>query len=95
MYLIPIFSIILSNVITSEIFSNIITPQKQWCSRLDRFAKSDIQFFGTWPENVYVHRLGTNTNQWQFKAIDSRVKLLGGLFFASRNIDVLISISMY
>ena len=53
-----------------------------------------MKLFSTFPENVYVHTLGKNTNQWQFKAIDSRVKLLGGLFFPSRNIDVLISITM-
>lgn len=91
MYLIPIFGIILSNVITSEIFSNIITPQKQWCESLDCFAKSNTIFFTTWPETVYINTLGNHTNQWQFKAIDSRVKLLG-LFFASRNINVLISV---
>ena len=73
MYFIPILSIFTVNVIMSSLFSNMIVPQQKWCQTLDCFAKSSIKFYTL--RNDYILNLIKSSDQWQFKAINSRLKI--------------------
>ena len=75
MYFIPILSILFANVITSDIFSNMISPQYKWCKTLDCFANSKIKFFIFYNSNTYIMNLINSSNQWQFKEIVSRLNV--------------------
>ena len=75
MYFIPILSIIFANVITSDIFSNMISPQYKWCQTIDCFANSKMKFFSFYNSNTYIMNLINNSNQWQFQAIASRLNV--------------------
>ena len=90
MYFVPIISILFTNVITSGFYSNLISPQKQWCSTLDCFAKSHLKFFNNFDERYYINRLANQSDQWQFKAINSRMNPLKGQFEKYKNVYKLI-----
>ena len=66
MYFIPILSILFTNVITCEFYSNLVSPSKQWCSTLDCFATSNLKFFNAWGEYDHIWKIAQQTNQWQF-----------------------------
>ena len=44
MYFIPLLSIIVVNLMNQSIYSNMISPPKQWCETLECFAQSNIKF---------------------------------------------------
>ena len=44
MYFIPLLCIIVNNLMTSSIYSNMISPPKQWCQSIDCFAQSNYHF---------------------------------------------------
>ena len=44
MYFIPLLSIIVVNVMTYSIYSNMISPPKQWCKSIECFAQSNYRF---------------------------------------------------
>ena len=44
MYFIPFLSIIVVNLMKHSIYSNMISPPKQWCETLDCFTQSNIKF---------------------------------------------------
>ena len=75
MYFIPILSILFTNVITCENFSNLISPQQKWCSTLDCFVTSNYKFFSLYHDRAYILDLIQNSNRWQFKAIYKRLHL--------------------
>lgn len=73
MYSIPILSIFTVNVIMSSLFSNMILPQQKWCQTLDCLAKSNIKFYILRQDNALG--LIKNRDEWQFKAIRSRLQI--------------------
>ena len=75
MYFIPILSILFTNVITCEIFSNMILPKQKWCQTLDCFVTSKYEFFSLYHDRAYILDLIQNNNKWQFKAIYKRLHL--------------------
>lgn len=74
MYLIPLLSIIVVNLLNSSIYSNMISPPKQWCQTLDCFANSSTQFYSG--RNYYFgFDKDKWKNQWQVIKIMKRHKL--------------------
>ena len=70
MYFIPFLSIIVVNVMKHSIYSNMISPPKQWCETLDCFAQSNIKFY-TFDSDLYDKFLKIKKDH-QFKSIASR-----------------------
>ena len=73
MYLIPLLSIIVINLRSSFIYSNMISPQKQWCESIDCFAKSNLKFYALERDNAF--NLLMKKNDKQIKSIVSRVQV--------------------
>ena len=87
MYFIPILSILFTNVITCEFYSNLVSSSKQWFQTLDCFAKSNIKFFNAWGEYFHIRKIAEETNEWQFKAIIPRLERQKGAFQLSKYVD--------
>ena len=73
MYLIPLLSIIVVNLNSSFIYSNMISPPKQWCESIDCFAKSNLKFYALERDNAL--NLLKKKNDKQIKSIVSRVQV--------------------
>ena len=73
MYLIPLLSIIVINLRSSFIYSNMISPPKQWCQSIDCFAKSNLKFYALERDNAL--NLLEKKNNKQIKSIVSKVKV--------------------
>ena len=73
MYLIPLLSIIVVNLRSSFIYSNMISPQKQWCESIDCFAKSNLKIYALERDNAF--NLLKKKNDKQIKSIVSRVRV--------------------
>ena len=73
MYLIPLLSIIVINSMAYSIYSNMISPPKQWCKSIDCFAKSNYKFYALDQQPSY--KLLKSKNQWQLNSIISKTKL--------------------
>ena len=71
MYFIPLLSIIVVNLMTSSIYSNMISPPKTWCDSIDCFAKSNYQFHVT--EVYTMNLLYEQTKNEEFESILSRI----------------------
>ena len=72
MYLIPLLSIIVVNL-RSFIYSNMISPPKQWCESIDCFAKSNLKFYSLGRDNAL--NLLEKKNDKQINSIISRVEV--------------------
>ena len=53
MSFIPLLSTVVINLITSSIYSNMISPLKQWCDLVNCFAKSNYKFYALEDESSY------------------------------------------
>ena len=73
MYLIPLLSIIVINLRSSFIYSNMISPSKQWCESIDCFAKSNLKFYALEHDNAL--NLLKEKKDEQIKSIVSRVQV--------------------
>ena len=73
MYLIPLLSIIVINLRSSFIYSNMISPPKQWCESVDCFAKSNLKFYTLEHDNAL--NLLKEKKDEQIKSIVSRVQV--------------------
>ena len=76
MCLIPLLSIIVVNLRSSFIYSNMISPPKQWCESIDCFAKSNLKFYALKRDNAL--NLLKKKNDKQIKSIVSRVQVFHG-----------------
>ena len=74
MYLIPLLSIIVVNLRSSFIYSNMVSPPKQWCESIDCFAKSNFKFYAM--EGDFGLSLLIKKNDKQFKSIASRIEVV-------------------
>ena len=70
MYFIPLLSIIVVNLMKESIYSNMISPPKQWCETLECFAQSNIRFV-TLDRWLYNNLLKIR-KEHEFKLIASR-----------------------
>ena len=73
MYFVPILSIIVIHLRTCFIYSNMISPPKQWCESIDCFAKSNLKFYAL--ERDKAFNLLMKKNDKQIKSIVSRVQV--------------------
>ena len=73
MYLIPLLSIIVINLRSSFIYSNMVSPSKQWCESIDCFAKSNVKFYALERDNAL--NLLKKKDDNQIKSIVSRVQV--------------------
>ena len=73
MYIIPLLSIIVINLMKESIYSNMISPPKQWCETLECFAQSNIRFITT--NSALKYRFSEIEKDHQFKLIASRIIL--------------------
>ena len=69
-YIIPLLSIIVVNLMNQSIYSNMISPPKQWCETLECFVQSNHRFvtLGRWYHNNFL----TIRKEHHFKLIASR-----------------------
>ena len=70
MYFIPLLSIIVVNLMNQSIYSNMISPPKQWCETLECFAQSNMKFV-TFDPNLHNKFLTIKMDQ-HFKSIAPR-----------------------
>ena len=73
MYFIPWLSIIVVNLMTSSIYSNMISPPKQWCDSIECFAKSKYKFYAFDGDPSY--QLLKSENKTEYKIIAERTQL--------------------
>ena len=73
MSFIPLLSIVVINLLTSSIYSNMISPPKQWCKTLECFSQSNIKFVTFDPD--LQDRFLTIKKDQHFKSILSRTTL--------------------
>ena len=73
MYFIPLLSIIVINLRSSFIYSNMISPPKKWCESIDCFAKLNLKFYAL--EGDIVLTLLNKKEDEQIKSIVSRVQV--------------------
>ena len=73
MSIIPLLTIIVSNLITSSIYSNMISPPKKWCDSFDCFVKSNYKFYAFDDEPSY--QLLKRENKTECKIIAERTQL--------------------
>ena len=73
MYLIPFLSIIVINLRSSSIYSNMISPSNQLCESIDCLAKSNLKFYTLEHDNAL--NLLKRKNDKQIKSIVSRVRV--------------------
>ena len=71
MYFIPLLSIIVVHLMKQSIYSNMISPPKQWCETLECFAQSNIRFVA-FAQNLKNNFLTIKKDQ-HFKSIGSRM----------------------
>ena len=76
MYFIPWLSILVINLMTSSIYSNMISPPKQWCETIDCFARSNHQFYVV--EVYTMNLLYKQTKSEEFDNILSRINFHQG-----------------
>ena len=55
-----------------SIYSNMISPPKQWCESIDCFAKSNYRFYSVNGEIAAHLILNKSKTEWQFKSILSK-----------------------
>ena len=77
MSFIPLLSIVIINLMTSLIYSNMISPPKQWCDSIDCFAKSNHKFYAIDDESSY--QLLKRENKTGYKTIAGRTELFSDL----------------
>ena len=75
MSLIQLLSIIVTILMTSSIYSNMISPPKQWCDSIDCFAKSKYKFYAL--DNELSYQLLKRENKTEYKIIAERTQLFG------------------
>ena len=73
MSMMPLLSIIVSNLMTSSIFSNMISPPKYWCDSIECFAKSNYKFYALDGEPSY--EILRRRNKTECKIITGRTQL--------------------
>ena len=73
MHLIPLLSIIVINLRSSSIYSNIISPPTQGCESIDCFFKSNLKFYTLEADNAF--NLLKKKKDEQIKSIVSRVRM--------------------
>ena len=73
MYLIPLLSIIVINLRSSFIYSNMISPSNQWCESIDCLAQSNLKFYALERDNAL--NLLMMKNDEQIISIVSRVQV--------------------
>ena len=73
MYLIPLSSIIIINLRSSFIYSNMISPPTQWCDSINCFAKSNLKFYALKYDNAF--NLLKKKNDKQIKSIISQIQV--------------------
>ena len=73
MYFIPLLSIIIINLRSSFIYSNMVSPPKLWCESIDCFAKSNLKFYAM--EGDFGLSLLEKKNDKQIKSIVSRIEV--------------------
>ena len=77
MSFIPLLSIMVINLMTSSIYSNMISPPKQWCDSINCFAKSNYKFYAI--DNESSYKLLESKNKTEFKTIAERTDLFTDL----------------
>ena len=73
MYFIPWLSIIVVNLMTSSIYSNMISPPKQWCDSTECFVKSNYKFYAL--DNEPAFQLLKRKNKTEYKIIIERTQI--------------------
>ena len=73
MSFIPLLSIIIGNLMTSSIYSNMISPPKQWCDSIECFAKSDYKFYTL--DDKPSYQLLKRENKTDYKIITERTQV--------------------
>lgn len=77
MYFIPMLSILFSNAISGQFYSQIISPRHKWCDTIDCFAKSNTKFY-TLEKPEIKQFFKSNKQNHHINAIGSRVNLTRG-----------------
>ena len=73
MAIIPLLTIIVSNLIILSIYPNMISPPKQWCNSIECFAKSNYKFYAFVDKPSY--QLLKRENKTEYKIIAERTQL--------------------
>ena len=73
MSFIPLLSIVVINLMTSAIYSNMISPPKQWCDSIECFAKPKYKFYAF--DDAPSYQLLKRENKTEYKIIAERTQL--------------------
>ena len=71
MYLIPLLSVLIINLLQNVISANLIVPRKQWCQDIDCLVKSKLDFLTAYDEPALISL--RQKEDWQFKVILKRL----------------------